>query len=713
VRTLKTGQIAAALWLSSLAVSPSASVAAPERPAIKRVLMLHEGAVGFSPIRDRFGVVFTRTVRSATSAQFEVYEETLETSRFPAPEQFRLVREFLVKKYADRKIDVIATMGVPPLALARQLRPMIGSPPIVATLSPTGQIDASDSVTGLQGGFFINGTIDLALTLQPDTQSVLVVDGGFEDNTDLQAEVERQVKARSRTVGLVYLRNLPLSDVTSRVAAAPEHSIVLYIKQNLRTGTQPMSPFDAVVEVTRASRVPVFSQVEEYIGLGVLGGYVWDFEVDARRMAEMAVRLATGASVHDVPPGRNTYKTVLDWRQLERWGIPESRVPAASVILFRQSSFFEMYRRYVVGGLLIFSAQLALIVGLLVQRARRHRAEEESRNSERRYRSVVDSQTEMVCRFLPDSTLTFVNDAYCRFWGKTRTELLGQPFIQLVPPEARESVLEHVRSLRSGTDSHEHQVTLRDGTIGWHHWTNQAIVDERGGLIELQGVGRDITESRRAMDLNRDLAGRLIASQEEERHRIARELHDDLSQKIALLNIEIDQVAGQLDAEDARIHLQRISGQAAEIATDVHNLSHELHPSRLQIIGLRPAFESLCREMSRQGEVQVVFTHGVVPEVVDPNVSLCLYRITQEALRNVMRHSRASEVQVRLWRHGDSLELQIADSGIGFNHKVEHPGLGLVSIRERVALLRGQLAIHSAPGAGTRIGVRVPLSRGD
>ena len=126
-----------------------------------------------------------------------------------------------------------------------------------------------------------------------------------------------------------------------------------------------------------------------------------------------------------VPPGRTTYATVLDWRQLQRWHVAEARIPADGVILFRPQSFLETYRRYVVGGAVVFTAQLALILGLLVQHARRRRAEEQTRTGELRYRSVVDTQNEMICRFLPDTTLTFVNDAYCRFWNKAPDQLLG------------------------------------------------------------------------------------------------------------------------------------------------------------------------------------------------------------------------------------------------------------------------------------------------
>src|SRR4051794_25622806 len=153
--------------------------------------------------------------------------------------------------------------------------------------------------------------------------------------------------------------------------------------------------------------------------------------------------------------------------------------------------------RLVIGGLIVFSAQLALIVGLILQRMRRRRAEEALRRNEERYRSVVHTQSELICRFLPDSTLTFVNDAYCRFWGKTSDELVGRKFIELIPESARDGVLERIGRTKL-PDSHEHQVLLPDGTIGWQHWINHAIVGERGAAIELQGVGRDITDRKRA-----------------------------------------------------------------------------------------------------------------------------------------------------------------------------------------------------------------------
>ena len=524
----------------------------------------------------------------------------------------------------------------------------------------------------------------------------------------------------------------------------------------------------------------------------------------------------------------------IAFEKLADWG---GRVPhvAGGLLLvsgvWMLAASVDSSRPYVIGILLLVMAQIGSIAALLGERVRRRRAEETSQRNDDRYRSVVNTQSELICRYLPDTTLTFVNDAYCRFWNLTLDELLGRKFIELIPPQARSAVLEQIAALPRGISSHEHEVTLPNGTVGWQHWINHAIVDSSGRLVELQGVGRDITDRKRAEETirglqarnsamlraipdlmfviltdgtfvdyhakdpsllyvpasgfignkirdimppdladalmnaldrssrtdepvvveyelpvdgrlrqfetrlvrsgndrvlsivrevtdwkranerNRELAGRLIASQEAERQRIGRELHDDLSQKLALLSVSFDRMSRSLGSQHEQWH--ELRAQIMDLAANIHNLSHELHPIKLQTLGLVESLRSLCHDMATQSGVHVSLVHENVPTAIDPRVALCLYRIAQEALHNIARHSGAREADLRLRTEHESLVLQIADSGIGFeSEKAERAGLGLVSMRERVALLNGQLELHALPGRGTRIGVSVPLHLG-
>ena len=225
----------------------------------------------------------------------------------------------------------------------------------------------------------------------------------------------------------------------------------------------------------------------------------------------------------------------------------------------------------------------------------------------------------------------------------------------------------------------------------------------------LLSIVRDITELKQAGELNRELARRLISSQEAERQRIARELHDDIGQRVAALNIELDRGAMEAGSEPQRAYLRRLSAQASEIAIDVHRMSYELHPSKLRLVGLVAALQSLCSEVSKQRNLDVRFTHASMPPVVNAAVSLCVYRIVQEALHNVARHSHARGALVSVSGEDGEIALQVSDSGDGFDpDHVPHDGLGLVSMRERAADLNGRLTIDAAPGRGTQITVRIP-----
>jgi signal transduction histidine kinase len=209
-----------------------------------------------------------------------------------------------------------------------------------------------------------------------------------------------------------------------------------------------------------------------------------------------------------------------------------------------------------------------------------------------------------------------------------------------------------------------------------------------------------------------DLASRLLTAQEDERARIARELHDDIGQQVAILSIDLELLAMSApDGDDALgTRVRKAWHRTQELIRSVHDLSHRLHPAHLKITGLIPALERLSEELSRR-DVVIAFSHHDVPDTLAPEIMLCLFRIVQEGLRNAIAHSGAKEVSVQLAGAPDSVALSIADEGAGFDVDAARDGLGLRSMRERLAPINGALEIYSAPGAGTRLEVMVPLAR--
>ena len=211
-----------------------------------------------------------------------------------------------------------------------------------------------------------------------------------------------------------------------------------------------------------------------------------------------------------------------------------------------------------------------------------------------------------------------------------------------------------------------------------------------------------------------DLALSVINAREEERSRVGRELHDDLSQQFALFTIEFDQLS-QMFPERANVsqQLQRLRDRIAEMSRDLHRLSHELYPLKLEQLGLGPAIRGLCRDFNAAGKIEVEFSEKGDSVVLSSDVRLCVFRIAQEALRNCTKHSQARKVLVVLEYTNGELRLGVSDDGVGFEVTADAmpEGLGFSSMRERVRGVKGRLVVTSEPDSGTSVEAWVPLEQ--
>ena len=216
---------------------------------------------------------------------------------------------------------------------------------------------------------------------------------------------------------------------------------------------------------------------------------------------------------------------------------------------------------------------------------------------------------------------------------------------------------------------------------------------------------------RIARDGQVQLSGLLINAQEKERSRLAAELHDDFSQRLALLALGLETAEEALpdSPQSAKQQLHELLNSASELGADIHTVSHRLHSSTLENLGLVPGIDTLCQEFSARHEIEIDFSSEHIPKGVPSDVALCLFRIVQEALQNLKKHSGVVQVEVRLRRTGNRILVSICDEGKGFDAWVNgEPGLGIRSMMERARLAGGHLKIHSEPGKGTRIEATVP-----
>ncbi len=294
----------------------------------------------------------------------------------------------------------------------------------------------------------------------------------------------------------------------------------------------------------------------------------------------------------------------------------------------------------------------------------------------------------------------------------------GQETLAKIHPDDRERVLAADAALSAEKPDLRvsHRMARPDGSVIWVERTGRAHFDQQGRMSRIVGMVADITESKQTEAALADVSRRLIDAQEQERRRIARELHDDIGQRLALLAVKLEQLHLDLpDLPEIRIRVGELQGQASEIATDVQTLSHELHSTKLEYLGPVAAMRGHCQELGEQTKVKVDFKSQDFPSTVPPEISLCLFRVMQEALRNALKHSGARHVEVGLWGTPDEVHLSVSDRGVGFDSEAAKRGrgLGLVSMEERLRLHKGMLSIESQPKHGTTIHARVPLSSGN
>jgi signal transduction histidine kinase len=260
----------------------------------------------------------------------------------------------------------------------------------------------------------------------------------------------------------------------------------------------------------------------------------------------------------------------------------------------------------------------------------------------------------------------------------------------------------------------EYRLRRYDGEYHWIQDSGSPRFLPDGTFAGYIGSCVDINDRKAAEFARLELARRLMSAQEAERTRVARELHDGIGQEVALLGIQMQRTAAAIAREPAQLHagIQKLCNNLTAIGLHVSRLSHQLHSSELEYLGLAVAISKLCREFSEQYAIRVACDCTGIPAKLDNEIALAFFRIVQESLHNIARHSGASDVYVEVTAAAGDLTLSVRDNGAGFDVQESKaaPGLGLVSMRERMHLIGGEFAIESAPGAGTRISARSCLN---
>jgi signal transduction histidine kinase len=544
-----------------------------------------------------FDEVFGHVLGQKLGPALDYYGEYLDAQRFADADYLPALAAFLKRKYARIQFDIILTPTNAGADFLQRYRDEL-FPGVPVVFSGTAGVNPGDNAAGVIHVIEMAKSIEMALELQPHIREVYVLTGTSAFDKFYEGIAREQLRRLENQVSIVYWSGLTLDDAVSRVSRLPPDAILYPMPFTEDAAGQRFLALESFDRIAEAASVPVYTWTNHTMGRGAVGGALNSTDALAREVAMLALRVLGGEDPESIPvetldePIRQ-----VDWRHLQRWGISESRLPAGTVVRFREPGPWERYRWYIVGTVAVVALQAALIAGLLIQRQRRRRVEHALRVSSRQ---------------------------------------------------------------------------------------------------------------------NQDLAGRLITAQEEERTRIARDLHDDASQELVGLAMALSMLKARLSraaaGDEVTGLLSDLQQRTVTLGESLRTLSHELHPGVLQHAGIVAALRTYGAEFERRHGIRTRVEAADEFRSLDPETALCLYRVVQEALTNAARHSGADDVLVKLEQTNGCLRLSVRDNGAGFDaSRRTGTGLGLQSIDERVQLRDGTATITSKPGKGTMVFVSIPV----
>jgi len=694
--------------LLCLSISSAAAQANP-----KNVLVL------FSTLkyREAFLDAVEPAIRARVPGPITFYDAYLDDPQVEQKSYRESMAKTLRRRYVGVKMDVVIASNPEAIFFTEEYRDKIfpGVPIVFVAISKReleGQ-KLPPEMTGVVTPVGFRETIDLALRLQPDTNAIAVVTGVTSWSSRLLGVLHSELVRYQDKVKEIDLVGPPNGQMLERVAALPPHTVVLFQTFPQFSDQPSFGTWDLLAAVAQLR--PTYSIFPRLCVSGCIGG---EYENNAKEWlstADLAARLLSGERPQNIPiVYASDLQAQVDWQALQRWHIPESALPPGSVILHRPPSLWESYRKYVIVTIAVIAALLLLVAGLLWQRARKRKAEALLRESEKRFRVMAETTPTLVWMCDPQGKVTYLNERRLAFTGPDPKAGYGDSWIEYVHPDDVRNVKDCMaQGLKERESfSREYRLLRRDGAYRWMFDVASPRLNADGSFAGFIGSAIDVTDQKVAQQALERVSGQLIEAQESERRRIARDLHDDICQRLALLSMEIEQANHSQNGSPR--NLEEIRKHCSEIAGDVQSLSHELHSSKLDYLGVVAAIRGFCSEFSKQHKVSIAFTDSNVPGHLSKEVSLCLFRVTQEALHNAVKYSVVSNYAVELKAQAEAIQLVVSDAGRGFDVEAVkgNRGLGLLSMQERLHLVHGRLHVESEPGKGTKIFAVVPLASG-
>jgi PAS domain S-box-containing protein len=707
---------------------------------VKRVVILYSEEKGH-PGHDLTDQGIRAAFRSNRLFEVQVYAEYLDLSRFSGPGHAALMADYLRRKYSGTRIDTVIAVypRAVELLLANKYAPFHGVPIIACVISRSMAESLEHSparpfITGHISGENAIGVLDEALRMRPGTKRVALV-AGTTPTDEYTARLFRDALTRyTGRLDLIDLTRLPMPETLAQVRSLPPDAIVLYPSIYKDGAGQHFVPREALSLIARAANAPVFGLFDSYMGFGIVGGPLISFEGAGKTAAGLALRVMAGESPGNIPfPSRDIYAYAYDWRELKRWGIPETRLPPGSTVMYKQFSLWESYRWYFIGILSSVIVESLLIVGLVLSLRKGRRAQRELAESEARYRAVADYTYDWEYWSAPDGKLLYVSPSCERITGYPPLYFMENPahLREVIVSEDRfawdrHDCAVHTEAVAPGI---QFRVNAKDGTVRWIEHICRPVIDRGGHFRGVRASNRDVTSRMAAESEARQQRHELahvtrVAAMGELTASLAHELNQPLAAILNYANAAQRFLPGSqtdlIRVQEALAGIIRDDKRASGVIQKVRDMlkKEEPHPSPLDVNSvIEDAIGLIHADPALKGSAVTTELAQGLPSVIGDRIQL------QQVLINLIMNAAAAmggvepearRLLVKSENHQeDGVRVSVRDSGTGIDEsdkerlfepfyttKRAGMGMGLVISQRIINALGGEIRAENNPEGG-------------
>ncbi|MFH2129456.1 MAG: ABC transporter substrate binding protein [bacterium] len=709
----------------------------------------------------------------------ELHFEYMDAKRYADARHFENLYQLYRHKYRTRPVDVIISTDESALDFLLAHRDDLFPGTVVVFCGvkflEENKLYGERNITGVIEQVDIEKNIRLILQLTPAVKHILVITDNSPTSISTIKSFIPVLKTFGDRINFHFTEQMAVADLQQSLQGlSPEHAVLL-VNYTRDIDGNLFSMEESARIISLSSPVPVYALWDSYLGSGILGGLLVSGYTQGKIAAHMAQALLAGGTSEQTPIRKSTAgHTMFDYRQLKKFGIPERKLPVDAVVINRPISFYYQYKLLILAVLLGILGLTAIIVVLSINIVRRRRVEKSLQKTSQRLTLMHEIDRAILNAFSIEFVAEKLMAPMRHIFG---CEFIGILLIQKGDPQA--TVLAHY-PLENQVTSREFSIpgdtlpleSLTRGVIfrsdGVYpeapafagQWSdhfpgtrylltpiiyqedllgalilgspasdlkNETLVSNSWEVADSLAVAiqnnRLLRELRNHEEELRSMSAHIIEAQEMERKRLSVELHDEFGQMLTAVSLNLSLIRNKLGADCSRSVAERLDQTESAIENlydQIHDLSLDLRPTILDDLGLTPTLRWYLNQYQERSGRQVHFSAGEEPGIAIPGaVAVALYRILQEALTNITKYAGASTITVRLITEPDTIQLIIADDGIGFDleaiqsRNIKERGLGLVGMRERLDLLNGSLQIQTEPGRGTTLHAVVPIYHGE